>query len=198
MKTPNKIYLDVDDVLNRFTMSALRFLGCPVDLQDESTYDPTWGFDLQLAVHELLPGSVIQRESFWSRFPRSFWASIPISKECDSLLMTCANLVGRENVCLLTKPSGPGDCAAGKIDWINVWMPSWIRNQWLIGAPKHFCANKKSLLIDDSSDNVSEFERNHGRAILFPRPWNHNHGLHSLSYVVTKLEGIFRTKIVLP
>lgn len=197
MKPPEYIMLDVDDVLNRFTMSALAFLGCPVSAFDDSIFDPAWGFNLRLAVSKLIPGSVIGSGGFWNRFPRSFWASVPLSEECDFLLMTCANLVGKENVCLLTKPSGPGDCAAGKIDWINHWMPTWIRNQYLIGSPKHFCANKKSLLIDDNPDNVSEFRKKRGRTILFPRPWNLNHGFHSLVYVANELEKIFNTRITL-
>lgn len=191
MKPPKTILLDIDDVLNRFTMSALGFLGCPVNAYDESTYDPDWGFDLQLAARKLLPGNRISKRNFWYRFPRSFWASIPLSAECDFLLTICVELVGRENICLLTKPSGPGDCAAGKIDWINTCMPVWIHNQYLIGSPKHFCARKRSLLIDDSPWNTSKFVHAGGRAILVPRPWNPLHGVSSLGFIKKRLTEIF-------
>lgn len=192
MKPPKIIFLDVDDVLNRFTMSALEFLGCPVFADDESTYNPAWGYDLQLAAKKLLPGSTISKKHFWSRFPRNFWASISLSAECDSLLTTCVELVGRENVCLLTKPSGSGDCAAGKVDWINSCMPVWIRNQYLIGEPKHFCASKRSLLIDDNPWNTSKFAHAGGRAILVPRPWNPLHGVDSLDFIRKRLTEIFQ------
>ena len=199
MKPPEIIFLDVDDTLNRFTMSALSFLGCDVNPFNESQYDPAWEYDLLTAVTALLPGASIPEETFWNRFPRNFWANIPISAECGWLLTTCSKLVGKSNICLLTKPSGENDCLAGKADWIQRSMPGWLHDQYLIGAPKYFCANERSLLIDDSERNISAFARNGGQTILVPRPWNPLHKtINTVSYIASKLERIFDTDIAIP
>ena len=193
MKIPDKIYLDVDDVLNCCTLSVLRYLGCPIDSEDYSAYKPEWGYDVQKAACELLPGLRLSKYDFWNRFPREFWATITVSPECNKLIRICATLVGKKNVFLLTKPSGHGDCAAGKIDWINTRLPMWIRDQFLIGAPKYCCASPDSLLIDDDPRNVKNFRKNKGQAILFPRPWNSNHQELPMSFVSDRLAGIFET-----
>ena len=48
---------------------------------------------------------------------------------------------------------------------------------FLIGPPKWICARPDQLLIDDNDTNIDNFRDRGGHGILFPQPWNRNHGL---------------------
>jgi len=174
-----RIFLDLDDVLNRFTMYALKHVGCQVDVFDASGYyDYHWGFDIVHAANILghyypLP---YVAETFWEQIGREVWANCPVSDECYELIETCARVVGKGNLCILTSPIKDPECAAGKMEWIHRNLPPWLHRQFFIGTPKHLCASPSALLIDDCDANVNCFMRNGGQVILFPRPWNIAHG----------------------
>jgi len=170
-----EIFLDLDDVLNRCTMEALRYVGCPVSAYDDSAYNPAWGWDIVAAANVLHPHDTFTAETFWKTIKRDFWANAPKSAECDGLILTCGGIVGPENVCILSSPTLDPDCLAGKLEWIQRVLPPWIHRQFLIGPCKHFCAKPGSLLIDDRDRNVRDFRQAGGQAILMPRPWNSAH-----------------------
>lgn len=173
-----RIFLDLDDVLNKFTMQALAHVGCCVNTHFFGDFNPEWGFDIIKAANELHPckGSPFTSASFWSMFSRDDWANFPKSAEFDFLLDNCERLVGRDNICILTTPILDPDCAAGKIEWIYKNCPKWLHQQYLIGPCKHMCAQPDVLLIDDSDANVDAFEAHGGQVLLVPRPWNSLHG----------------------
>lgn len=179
---PIKIFLDLDDVLNEFTMHALAHVDCAIDPWDFSACDPALGYDIIKRTNALLP----HREppftltSFWSMFNRNDWANFPVSNEFEFLLQQSEALVGRENICILTTPILDPDCAAGKVEWIYNHCPKWLHRQYLIGPPKHFCARPDALLIDDSDANVEAFQEHGGQAILVPRPWNSCNGFDTM------------------
>jgi len=170
-----KIFVDMDDVLNYFTMSALRYIGCDVEPWNYGAYNPVWGWNILHASQELKCGkSFRDYDDFWGRFPRSFWASVPVSNMCYPLLELCDKYVGHDNVAILTRPTNFANCYAGKFDWIERHIPDRIKNCF-IGGSKHLCANHESLLIDDNEENVNLFCNNGGHTILVPRPWNRNY-----------------------
>lgn len=175
---PTQIFLDLDDVLNKFTMQALTKVGCKVNPLDPfSSFDPAWKFDIIKAVNGLHPRrKQFTHESFWRLFERSFWANLPLSEEFDLLLTKSEALVGRKNVCILTCPVSNPDCTAGKVEWIYANLPVWLHRQFLIGPQKYLLARPQALLIDDSDENVDVFRRHNGQAFLLPRPWNSRHG----------------------
>jgi len=181
------IYLDMDDVLNTCTPAALHYVGCPVDPEDVSCHRPEWGYDITKAANLLHPTKIFTESTFWQSIGRDFWANVPKSAECDWLLETCAGLVGRERVCILTAPTLDPDCLAGKLEWIQWFMPKWIHRQYLIGPRKHHCAQRGALLIDDSDKNIEAFEKHGGTGILMPRPWNHLYDLPSAWFVAGRL-----------
>ncbi|KKK51347.1 hypothetical protein LCGC14_3115840, partial [marine sediment metagenome] len=50
-----KIVLDLDDVLNDFSMSALKLVGCEVkSSRDFDAFDPAWGYDIIKAANGLI------------------------------------------------------------------------------------------------------------------------------------------------
>lgn len=169
---PTRIFLDIDDVLNRFTMAALKHVGCDVEVSGYE-YDPAWGWDIVKAANAL--GGHFTRDEFWARIGRDFWATVPVSAECYGLLGVCASLVGAKNVCLLSSPPRHPDCLAGKLEWIHTFLPKRMHRQFLFGPRKHFCARPDALLIDDRDKNVDDFRKHGGMAILVPRPWNSAH-----------------------
>jgi hypothetical protein len=164
---PTKIFLDLDDVLNDFTMHTLRKLGCGID-----KYDPEWGWDIVTAANSSHPLRHFTPESFWSSFGREHWATVPKSGMCDWLIDTAAGLVGQENVFILTCPTRDPASLSGKLEWIYSNLPTWLHRQYVMSPRKFLCASPTSLLIDDRDDNVDRFCEEGGRAILVPRPWN--------------------------
>jgi len=78
---PTRIFLDLDDVLNRFTMPALAHVGCYVNAESFDDFNPAWGFDIIKAANELHPCALFTLASFWSIFTRKDWAHFPVSDE---------------------------------------------------------------------------------------------------------------------
>ncbi|MCP4900019.1 MAG: hypothetical protein GY906_23875 [bacterium] len=195
---PTKIFLDLDDVLAEFTMTALRHVGCRAcGLED---FNPKHGFDIvaqanaMIVDHPLFIDTgepLFTVKKFWEAIPRSLWAELPRSKEFGFLIVESARLVGRENVCVLTAPIDDPECAAGKMEWMKENLPVWLRNQFLIGSPKHLCASPDALLIDDSDKNVDAFLRAGGQAILVPRPWNSNYQLCTKYFLEMMFQNLF-------
>ncbi len=178
-----EIFIDLDDVLNTFTMYALRQMGCSVSRTNYDEYDPDWGYDIVKACNELRANLNGQNRtisytalSFWDSVPQSLWAFVPKTYFCDELIETCANLVGKRNVCILTTPIDDPDCVAGKLEWIQEFLPTWIHRQYAMCPRKEFCAHPNALLIDDKESNLFDFTSGFrgGYGILVPRPWNAN------------------------
>ncbi len=173
-----RICLDLDDVLNDFTMKALQIATGLSDF----TFNPEWGYDIVHAANSILSdlGYVIDKEitpaEFWGRLKRHHWADMGVTDWCHELIDICASTVGKDNVCILTSPTLDPDCVAGKMTWILREMPTWLHHQFLIGPCKQFCARPGSLLIDDYVANVEKFREHGGLAWEFPRPWNSRRG----------------------
>jgi len=174
-----RIFLDIDDVLNRLTMTVLHHWGCPVEVDDYSAYPAGLGYDVIGAANRL--GDRRFTEADWLTLPRSLWAAVTPSTQCDWLITRCVELVGSDNVCLLSAATDSPECLAGKLEWIHTYLPSFFHKQYLIGGPKRFCAGLDALLIDDRDRNIEEFRDAGGHALLVPRPWN------SLAHLDTSL-----------
>ena len=182
-----KIFLDLDDVLNEFTMSTLRSLGCKLE-----EYDPKWGWDIVRAANETHPDCTFDARCFWGLFNREYWATLSKSEMCDWLIERSTDLVGRENVCVLSSPTVEPSSLAGKLEWIHNNLPHWMHRQYLIGPQKHFCAAPDALLVDDCDKNVSDFIAAGGKTILVPKPWNIHSGLqHPSKYVKARFDCLF-------
>ena len=192
-----RIFLDIDDVCNKFTMYALKTVGCNIDVNDESVFNPKWGFDLVRAANELYtpPGKKrlfnFTKESFWNNLPEDVWVNAPISNEFKMLLDFSQHAVGWQNVYFLSTPTLCPLSCSGKLKWIKKWAPGWMQRQYLFGPPKYLCATPDSLLIDDNTEKVIAFRKAGGQAILMPRPWNRNHFIATAGlqkeYLLTEL-----------
>lgn len=195
---PSRIFLDLDDVCNCFTMHALRAVGCPVRANEFHKFNPEWGFDIVKAVNALHPHYKFTPRGFWSFINREVWASAPKSVEFEFLLHRCETLVGRENTCILTTPTLDPECLAGKLEWIHRHFPPWMHRQYLMGPQKHLLARPDALLIDDSDKNVVAFRGAGGQAILMPRPWNSLHNVDTEPHILRSLSVIFHSACAQP
>ena len=179
-----EIFIDLDDVLNQFTIEALLEVGCNIDVENSfSSYDPAWGFDIIKAANALHPHRKFTTEQFWRSFSKFFWASLPQSDEFDFLLEKSIELVGKENITILSCPTKDSACVAGKLEWIQEFCPHWMHRQYLLGPEKWRCAKPGAVLIDDNNDNVDKFYAKGGRTILVPRPWNRRHKEDTMEYL---------------
>ncbi len=179
-----EIFIDLDDVLNKFTMEALTEVGCIVNQQNPfSNYDPAWSWNIVKAANALHPHQEFTADKFWRSFSEYFWANLPRSDEFDFLLEESIKLVGKEDITILSSPTRHPTCAAGKIRWIRDYCPHWMQCQYLLGPQKFRCAKPGALLIDDNDENVEKFLAKGGQAILVPRPWNSRHKENTIEHL---------------
>ena len=175
-----RIFLDLDDVLNKFTLHALRSVGCEIKSMDYIDYPADVGFDIVAAANRFHPTKHDwYPEQFWGSIGRDVWRSTPVSNEFCTLLAMSTNAVGEGGVFIVTSPIDDPECDAGKKEWIRSNCPKWLYGQTFIGSHKYCLANRNSLLIDDNEENANKFEVNGGRSIRMPRPWNTNHSVRN-------------------
>lgn len=184
-----RILLDVDDVLNQFTMLSLKIAGCKVDPMDNSVFPVKVGYDVVAACNLMHP---IDRNwtplKYWSMMPRSAWSHTPKSPECDWIIETCAKLVGQNNVFLCTSATEDPESLAGKLVWIHHELPSWLHCQYVITSCKYLCANPTTLLLDDNDANCKSFSEHGGNALLIPKPWNTAHRANTREVLTRRFE----------
>ncbi len=177
-----RVFLDMDGVLTDFVGAMLRLLGREEALQSW----PPGVWDMPQALR-------MEPAELWGRIAREgerFWAELEAYPWVDELLGLVAQFAP---FTILSSPSSQPESLSGKLRWLQKRFGPAFRD-YLIGPPKHLCARPDVVLIDDSDENVSRFRLNGGHAILFPQPWNSNHGLveRRLDYVrdeLTRLSG---------
>lgn len=192
-----RIFLDLDDTLNSFTMYVLGRMGCRVGHYDYHLFPQDCGYDI-LGAYNRLRAEVfpeLTKPQFWNSITRDVWASAPKSQEFDFILNRAESLVGRDNVCILTSPTIDPDSLAGKLEWIHKFLPHRLHRQFLVGPCKHFCARPDSLLIDDSDDKCDKFRAAGGHAILVPRPWNSLRDTNTRQHLNTEFYTLFSESI---
>lgn len=165
-----RIFLDVDGVLNHFSTYVLYRLGCPIMPGENDKY-PRQCEDI-VDAYRILSGERISKSEFWSRITQDMWAQCPRSEEFTFLIERSLRIVGRDNVFILTAPTLDPLCVAGKVQWIQNQLPRELQRNFLIGPHKHICAKPGHLLVDDFDRNVKAFRAEGGQALLVPRPWN--------------------------
>jgi 5'(3')-deoxyribonucleotidase len=178
----NSIYIDLDDVLNTYTIYQFEQFGVSISYADW----PDVGFDI-VAGFNLLANQNWTTNDFWSRVKREHWANVPKSDIFDLVLDRSVDLVGKKNVFLLTSPTISPDCAAGKTEWIQANLPDWMQRQTMIGACKYIASQPGRLLIDDADHNCELWSDQGGYCLLVPRPWNKNRGKDTYKLVQNAL-----------
>jgi len=151
-------------------MNKLIFLdmdGVIVNLQE--AVHQLHGFDVNCAFHRRELG--MTQEQLWSKTDTAWWANLKWMEDGRTVLALCEDAVGAENVVICTTPAEWPGAAEGKLRWIEQQIPNYAR-RFLLTPNKSWAANGRTLLIDDTEANVSDFHSAGGASLLCPRPWN--------------------------
>jgi len=119
----------------------------------------------------------------------NFWADIPATSWIHALLENVhvhPATVGTEAHILTSppyvfkhediEPCHVADTVKGKLEWILRHIPDFYYDGRIsFSWRKHIAASSRSLLIDDSEDNVNSFMARGGNAILIPGKHNKRH-----------------------
>ena len=160
------IYVDMDGVVADFVSAVIALL------YGEHAVVPilrgwikgTYDMAVALGQPEDKIWTAVRNEgmSFWSELERYSWATALVNQLQD-----------KGTVIFLSSPSRDSMSAAGKLQWITEHFRELNRSYVL--TPKNYkwrLADEKSILIDDSQDNIDAWMEHGGIGILFPRPWN--------------------------
>jgi 5'(3')-deoxyribonucleotidase len=168
-----RILLDLDDVLNCYTMPMLKHVGCDVDPMDLSAYPVEAGYDIAKACNILHPTKHWTEKGFFNAITLDAWMKIPVSPICHWLLDACHQRVGAANVSIITSSTMVPMHLAYKLEWMYRNLPSTLCRQWVMTPMKEICANPHTLLIDDCEANCDAFNAEGGTCCLVPKPWNY-------------------------
>jgi hypothetical protein len=161
--------LDIDGVLARFQDAACEFHGISnyFHMHPDDRGAGYWDFYRQCG---------FTHESFFSPLTRSFWATIPLTKEAYSILDLVDTFFG-DNVILVTAPTAPlrGD------------RTCYLKDKHLLAA------GKQAILIDDSPHQIRKFWEAGGTVITCPRMWNegYKNEPHLIEYLEDRLTAAF-------
>ena len=181
-----RIMLDMDGVLVNFMEGIKSIYG----YDDYEIPDHTYQIHLWTFYAEGNPFKISKkelREIF--DYSSEFWVKLPEYSWSKELIKKCFNLVGPENVFILSAPSR-GESCKGKFNWIEKNYPE-MGDRYVLTPHKYLCA-QDSVLIDDSDWKIDSFVEAGGHGIVFPQEWNSQHGNvgNRVKYVYSELERI--------
>lgn len=154
-----KIFLDVDGVLADFRQGVCNAFGRP-----DATATKEWVF------WDSWPDVTFEMVNYICA--HDFWANLSFTEEGQSIFSAVVSKFGRENIYFLTTPMPNPESYSGKLAWLNKYFPGFEKRTIITMTPKSVFAEPDTLLIDDNSNNVSNFYDAGGDAILVPRMWN--------------------------
>jgi hypothetical protein len=156
-----------DGVLSAFVPGALSFFHSNADINDI-----TWDFP-----RDILGFKDAGDMDFWNQLGYDFWANLDWTPEGQGLVKQVEELVGQENIGILTAPQDTTGCVDGKRAWIKKHLPKYTKQLVVTPAKTLFAAPKK-ILVDDHDPNITKFTKTPqglptgGSGVLIPRPWN--------------------------
>jgi 5'(3')-deoxyribonucleotidase len=181
-----KIYVDMDGVLTDMVPAALEWYG--VDDYTDDMWPEEAGYDIVKAYHILTRKNYIKENYFWRGLTQDFWATIPKTPFCDELIDFLLSNYSKVYVC--TSCTFDPESAAGKLEWIQKFLPECLHRNYIITPHKYLLAKSDSVLIDDCDSHTEDFEKYGGHnSILVPRPWNKNkeNHLNPFEYILKAL-----------
>ena len=150
------IFLDYDDVVVDWVSASAKTFNLDLkDLSVRTVLEEKWGGIDAYVSEEKLWETIHKKGAKW-------WEALPLLPWGKELYEKLSE-VGE--VCFLTAPSDHPSCASGKVSSIKKHFNT--RN-FLIGKPKHLCAQMSSILIDDRPDNCKKFVDAGGQAFQWP------------------------------
>ena len=174
-----KVFLDLDGVIVDFMGGLLERFPCPHLQFKKGSYD---------TIKQIAAYHGIQERDIWFHLDPNFWIDLKFTNEAKELITFLEEEFGISNICLCSSPANERG-AHGKMLWIKENLPEyWRLRHYMFTSVKYFCASEDSLLIDDSDEQIYDFELYDGKAILVPRFWNKGHAFEGdvVEYVKSK------------
>lgn len=157
-----KVFLDLDGVLRNFTKKAIEFYKLDITPDDINNYEDIIKFAMERWKWK-------EVGDFWKYINADFFESCELMPWYELLLATVETF----KPIILTSP--PWGTAGGSQNWIQKNLPNFFYNRRYVITPyKASCADKNSILIDDSEEECKKFKANDGHVILFPAQYNKN------------------------
>lgn len=157
-----QILLDLDGVIVDFCDGVFRALGdSPTDFRKWPHNQWDWFESLGWTYEQV---NVI--------CDSDFWADLNWTTDGHNILKTILQRQCPKQVYLVSCPMSNVDSISGKIRWVRRNLPAYELRTIITRVPKSFLATPDRLLIDDKNENVDDFKKAGGNAILYPRPWN--------------------------
>lgn len=155
-----KIFLDADGVLVDFHGAVCDRYGC-VPLPAGKT--------------KLLEHIGVDPKVFWADVDCvDFWAGLELLPDGREIFDLACNLVGLDNVAILTSPSMGHNVPSGKMINLRRLFPE-LEKRIFIGNDKEMLAHPGAILWDDWEKNIVAWCGAGGHGIIVPRPWNNAH-----------------------
>lgn len=169
LRSKQTLYLDVDGVLANWTKDVLRLFN-RTETEEECN---RWNF---------FDGWCSSVEEFWSVLDNTpgFWESLELYPwSIDLYEALCQNY----HVYICSSPSRDPNCWSGKITWLKEKM-GIKSSKVVLTNHKYLLAKSNTLLLDDSTSNLLNFQTYGGKGILFEQPWNINDPkTHEINYI---------------
>ena len=86
------------------------------------------------------------------------WATLKPMKWAQYLVALSCDLVGKDNVYMLSAPMVSEGCCYGKQKWIEYYFPNFA-DRLILTKAKYSCVPNDGLLFDDSQSNEEEFKK---------------------------------------
>lgn len=157
-----KVFLDMDEVLTNFFKGVCIAFGREYILEEITRYDP-W---------EDWEGPRVRISDINEICNQEFWEDLEWMPNGKEILRIVEEAYGKENIFIITQPMPHKGSWTGKKTWINRMAPEYRKRLMITEIPKAVFASSDILLIDDKNENVDEFIKAGGNAILIPHPWN--------------------------
>lgn len=156
-----KIFLDADGVLVDFHDAACKRFGC---------------MPMPHGQTELLKWIGMDLKAFWTDVDCvDFWSGLELLPDGKEIFDLAVELVGLENVAILTSPSMGRNVPTGKMIGLRRLFPS-LAKRIFIGNDKEMLAHGGAILWDDWEKNIKAWIGAGGKAVMVPRPWNAGSG----------------------
>ncbi|MDE2095783.1 MAG: hypothetical protein KGL39_00885 [Patescibacteria group bacterium] len=159
-----RIFLDLDGVLVDFVGGACQFHGVNNPYELASNHGK---YDLCALLN-------MEPSRFWGNLGFDFWKNLDWMPDGKGIFQIIEKHFGKDNIVLCTSPCETLGCVDGKREWIKEHLPDYYKSTIFTQVKKNL-ALPGTLLIDDSDNNVRDFEYqscDESYGLLVPRLWN--------------------------
>ena len=162
------VYLDMDEVLSDFILSACEAHNVDKELMDSNRKVGDWSILPALAKSLNIPETKFTNEDFWYPINKQgieFWANMAETDFFSTIMVSLYKL--NIDPFILSSPTNKIDCQIGKAIWLKERFHADY-NRFIFTSYKNNLAKNGTILIDDNENNCLNFTKAGGKSILFP------------------------------